>query len=100
MSVELAYLWFKQIEMNIDLVGLVVAVFMVIGIWVKLETALKAIQTRQDGMDKEIDYMKSMIERQLIAEKEIKEFLSDLRVGQENLHGKIDVLSTRIGHKS
>ena len=94
------YIRAKEYEMDIDLVGLIVAIGMVIGIWVKMETALRAIQTRQDSMDKEINYMKSMIERQVATEKEIKEFLSDLRVGQENLHGKIDVLSTRIGHKS
>lgn len=93
------YIRAKEYEMDIDLVGLIVAIGMVIGIWVKMETALKAIQTRQDSMEKEVDAIRDMIIRQAQVDDEIRELLSLLRVGQEQLDGKISVLTSRMDSK-
>lgn len=93
------YIRAKEYEMDIDLVGLIVAIGMVIGIWVKMETALKAIQTRQDSMEKEVDAIRDMIIRQAQVDDEIRELLALLRVGQEQLDGKISVLTSRMDSK-
>lgn len=83
-------------QMGIDWIALVVAIGGVVGIWVKLEIAMKAIQVRQGVMEANLELLRTMVERQIEVDNSIKDRLANLMVGQETLHGKIDTLSERI----
>lgn len=81
---------------GIDWVSLVIAVGGVIAIWVKLEVNMKAIQVRQNAMEGNLEILRSMVQAQIEVDNDIKEVLTQLRVGQAELNGKIDTISERV----
>lgn len=81
--------------MSVDWVALAVAIGGVIGIWVKMEVSMKAIQVRQDATEKTVEILQQMVQTQIEVDNIIKDVLSDLRVGQEKLDGKISTISAR-----
>lgn len=83
-------------NMDIDWIALVVAIGGVIGIWIKMEVSIKAIQVRQGVMEANLELLRTMVERQIEVDNGIKERLTTILVSQETLQGKIDTLSERI----
>lgn len=81
---------------SVDWIALVVAIGGVIGIWVKMEVSIKAIQVRQNSMEGSIEILRSMVQAQIEVDNDIKEVLTHLRVGQAELNGKIDTISERV----
>lgn len=93
----LPYLYYQIVaelkQMGIDWIALVVAIGGIIGIYVKMEVTMKSIQVRQNAMEGSLDILRNMIQAQIDVDNDIKEVLSQLRVGQAKLDGKIDTIA-------
>lgn len=81
---------------EIDWIALVVAIGGLLGIYVKLEVSIKAIQTRQANMEKELNLLRAMVDKQIDVDDHIKDLMTDLRVGQAKLHTAIVSISERL----